>query len=254
MALLEVRNLDKRFGGLAAINDLDLDVDEGEIRGIIGPNGAGKTTLFNLISGVFRPTRGRITCRGKEISNLDPHKIAEMGLVRTFQRATLFGEFTVLKNIMLACHLHAREGLFSTLFGRVHHKEKEAEERSLELMEFMGLTGLKDEQAWSLPCGHQVALGITVALAVKPKLLMLDEPVAGMTPTEKQHMKGLIRKVRDQGITVLLVDHDMKVVMDICDKITVLNFGKKLTEGLPTEISQNKDVIEAYLGGEGSAA
>lgn len=254
MAILEVKELSKYFGGLAALSDLDLTIDEGEIRGIIGPNGAGKTTLFNIISGVYHPTKGSVIYQGSDISRLSPDQIAERGVVRTFQLTTLFQEFTVLKNVTVACHLYARAGVFRTIFGGSQQKQRGSEERALEIVEFMGLTHLKDEQAWNLPHGHQRALGVAIALAAKPKLLMLDEPVTGMNPTEKQHMKDLIRKVRDQGITVSLVEHDMRTVMDLCERITVLDFGKKLAEGSPKEISQNKDVIEAYLGGEEVAA
>jgi len=254
MALLEVKGLSKYFGGLAAISDLDLTINEGEIRGIIGPNGAGKTTLFNVISGVYQPTEGSVIFQGSDISGLPPDKIAERGIVRTFQRAALFQDLTVLKNVTVARHLHGREGVFGAMFGTARQIEKENEEKALEIVEFMGLGDLKDELAMNLPHGHQRALGVAIALAAEPKVLMLDEPVTGMNPTEKQHMLQLIKKVRDQGITVLLVEHDMRTVMGLCTYISVLDFGKKLAEGLPEEIQANKAVIEAYLGGEEIAA
>jgi len=254
VAILEVKELSKYFGGLAALSDLDLTIDEGEIRGIIGPNGAGKTTLFNVISGVYRPTKGSVIYQGSNISSLSSDQIAEKGLVRTFQRTALFHDFTVLKNVTVARHLHAKEGVFGAIFGTARRMEKENEAKALELVEFMGLGGLKDELAMNLPHGHQRALGVAIALATEPKLLMLDEPVTGMNPTEKQHMLQLIKKVRDQGITILLVEHDMRTVMGLCTYISVLDFGKKLTEGLPKEIQANKAVIEAYLGGEEIAA
>jgi branched-chain amino acid transport system ATP-binding protein len=255
MAMFEVKRLSKYFGGLAAISDLDLAVDEGEIRGIIGPNGAGKTTLFNVISGVYRPTKGEIIYRGKEISGLKASKIAEKGVVRTFQRTALFHDFTVLGNVSVARHLHAKDGFLETIFGTSWRGKKENVAKVLEIIEFMGLTPLKDELAYNLPHGHQRALGVAIALAAEPELLMLDEPVTGMNPTETQNMTDLIRKVRDEWkMTILLVEHDMKVVMGVCDKISVLNFGEKLAEGLPEEIQENADVIEAYLGGEEVAA
>jgi branched-chain amino acid transport system ATP-binding protein len=263
MAMLEIKELTKYFGGLAALQNLFFDVDEGEIRGVIGPNGAGKTTLFNVISGLFLPTSGSIlfertqicgskpSFRGRRSWGLKTNERAELGLVRTFQRTALFHDFSVLGNVTIARHLHAKEGVFGAVFGTARRLEKENKERALEIVEFIGLGHIKDEPASSLPHGHQRALGVAIALAAEPKLLMLDEPVTGMNPTETQNMTDLIRKVRDEwGVTILLVEHDMRTVMGLCEKVTVLNFGEKLAEGSPQEITENKGVIEAYLGAE----
>ncbi len=251
MPFLEVNGVSMYFGGLAANQDLTFSVEGGEIRGIIGPNGAGKTTLFNVISGVYRPSSGAIFFEGAQISGLGPHQIARRGLVRTFQRVAILREFTILENVSIGRHLHARESGFAAVFGSARQMEKENEERALEIVEFIGLGDMKDELASSLPHGHQRALGVAIALAAEPRLLMLDEPVTGMNPTETQHMTGLIRKLRNEwGVTILLVEHDMRTVMGLCEKITVLNFGRMLAEGTPEEITANDEVIEAYLGAE----
>jgi len=252
MPLLEIRNVSKYFGGLEAVSNLDFAVDQGEIRGLIGPNGAGKTTLFNMISGVYRPTSGRVVFKGKDITQLKPHAVAKMGLVRTFQATILFKNFSVLKNLVAGYHLHSKVNFWGALFNTpaTVKKERDIEKKAMEILEFMRLSKYKDELALNLPHGHQRALGISIALAAEPKLLMLDEPVTGMNPEETTEMMGLINKIRDRGITVLLIEHDMKAVMGLCERITVLNFGKKLAEGPPEEIRKNKDVIEAYLGGE----
>ena len=251
MSVLETKGLSKNFGGLAALSNIDLTIQEGEIRGIIGPNGAGKTTLFNVISGVYRPTSGQILYeKGKRIDGLASSKIAEMGLVRTFQRTALYLDFTVLKNVTVARHLHARENLFRVIAGMTRDIQKENVARALEIVEFMGLGQLRDELATNLPHGHQRALGVAIALACEPRVLLLDEPLTGMTPTEKAHMIDLIRKVHRQGITILIVEHDMKSVMELCDYISVLDFGTLLVEGPPAEIQNNEAVINAYLGTE----
>jgi len=251
MAILEVRNLSKNFGGLMANRDLDLDVEEAEIRGVIGPNGAGKTTFFNVISGVCKPSSGSIKFDGKDISSLSPDKIAELGVVRTFQRVALYPDFTVLENVNIGRHLHSRENLFSAVFGGTRKLEEKNLEKSKQIVDFLGMSAYQDEVASNLPYGLQRALNVAIALATEPRLLMLDEPVAGMNPTETQEMTRIIRLIRDEmGMTVMLVEHDMRTVMNLCDKITVIDFGEKLAEGLPHEIRENKDVIEAYLGAE----
>ena len=251
MTILEVKGLSKYFGGLSALNDINLTIQEGEIRGIIGPNGAGKTTLFNVVSGVYRPTSGQIFYMdGTRIDGLATSKIAEMGLVRTFQRTALYHDFTVLKNVTVARHLHAKERIYKVFAGTVKKMEAENVEKASEIVEFMGLGHLKNELAANLPHGHQRALGVAIALACEPTVLFLDEPLTGMTPTEKAHMIDLIRKVHQQGITTLIVEHDMKSVMELCDYISVLDFGKLLVEGTPAEIQNDETVINAYLGTE----
>ena len=251
MSILEVKGVSKYFGGLAALDDVNLTIQEGEIRGIIGPNGAGKTTLFNVISGVYRPTLGQIFYMGE--TRIDGHassKIAGMGIIRTFQRTALYPDFTVLRNVTVARHLRAKENIFGVFAGTVKKMEKEHVQKALEIVEFMGLGRLKNELATNLPHGHQRALGVAIALACEPKVLLLDEPLTGMTPTEKAHMIDLIRKVHQQGITILMVEHDMRSVMELCNYISVLDFGKLLVEGLPVEIQNNEAVITAYLGTE----
>ena len=249
-----VEGLCKNFGGLAAVSDLSFQVNEREIRGLIGPNGAGKTTIFNVISGFYRPSAGRVIYQGKNIAGLNSHQIAQQGIVRTFQATTLFQEFTALKSVIVGRYLHTRSNMWTALFGTARSSERINEERAIEILEFLGLADRRDELAANLPHGLQRALGIAIALAAEPTLLLLDEPFAGMNPEETRHMMSLIAKVRERGITILLVEHDMKAVMGLCDRITVVNFGRLLAEGSRDEIRSNKDVIEAYLGAGKHAA
>ena len=249
-----VENLQKRFGGLAAIDGLSFELKEGSIHGLIGPNGAGKTTVFNVISGFYRPTAGRIFYRGESIGGLQPHQIVAKGLVRTFQETTLFQEFTTFENALMGCYLHTKSSMISALFGTQRASERASDARTLEVLEFLGLAERRDELASNLPHGLQRALGVAVALTAQPRLLLLDEPFAGMNPEETRNMMDLIQKVRESGITILLVEHDMQAVMGLCERITVVNFGQLLMEGAPDEIKNNKDVIEAYLGTDLNAA
>ncbi len=248
MALLEVNSISKRFGGLVALDDVNFAVEAGELRGLIGPNGAGKSVMFKTISGFYSPTRGKIIYEGKDITRWKASDVAEQGLVRTFQETTLFQEFTVYQNVLVGSHIRARSSLFAALFRTDRQRQKEADEKTAEVLDFMGLIERKDQLALNLPLGSQRALAVAIALAAEPKLLLLDEPFAGMNPEETGHMMDLVRKVHESGVTIVLVEHDMKAVMGLCEQIMVLNFGKLLAEGSPEEIRSNDEVIEAYLG------
>jgi len=250
MNILELVSLRKEFGGLVATDDVNLGIEEGEIRGLIGPNGSGKTTLFNLITGFIRPTRGKVIWQGHDITGQSPDTIAKKGLVRSFQLTTVFKEVTALQNVITARHLHNKANILGQIFGRTNAREKEkaVEEKAISLLETMGIGDVKDEIAGELPHGYQRALGITITLATEPKLLLLDEPVTGMNSIETRDMMERIKMLRDIGITILLVEHDMKAVMTTCEKITVMNFGEKIAEGSPEEVSKNREVIKAYLG------
>lgn len=252
MAILEIKGLSKNFGQLKAVNRVDLSVEEGEIRGLIGPNGSGKTTMFNVISGFLKPTGGTVIWQGVDITGSPPHVVARRGLARTFQLTALFSEMTSLQNVVMSCHLHTRTSLWEQLWRntKTRRKEREIEEKAVGLLETMGIGDKKDEIAGDLPHGHQVALGIANALATEPKMILLDEPVGGMNPTETSETMDRIKMLRDRGITVLLVEHDMRAVMTSCDKITCINFGNKIAEGTPQMVCGHREVIEAYLGGD----
>jgi branched-chain amino acid transport system ATP-binding protein len=250
--ILEINDLGKEFGGVVALKDVGLTVQPGEILGIIGPNGAGKTTLFNVITGFQRATRGEVFFDGRKITGLKPNRIARLGLVRTWQLVNLIPNRTALENILMAYHLERRASVVGALLNTRLSRSEESSirARALELMESMGLTEIKNDAAYALPYGLQRLLGVCLALAANPKLLLLDEPTAGMSGSETASMIEQIQTVRGKGVTVMLVEHDMKVIMNTCDRILVLNFGVKIAEGAPAEISNNYEVIKAYLGFE----
>lgn len=250
VVLLELRGLTKRFGGLTALGNLSMEVQEGEILGLIGPNGAGKSTVFNLISGVHRPTSGRVFFRGEEITGLPPHVVARKGLVRTFQTTTLFHDYSLLDNLRVGRYLGLGTGVWGTFLGSRSYRREEEEntQKAVELLGIVGLSHLRDELAKNLPHGHQRALGVAIAMAADPALFMLDEPLTGMNREEASSIMEIIRRIRDHGVTVLLVEHNMRAVMGLCDRIVVLNYGTKIAEGRPDAIREDREVIKAYLG------
>ena len=253
-ALLEIKGLTKQFGGLLAVNDFDAFVNQGEIVGLIGPNGAGKSTLFNLITGVYPSTRGQVIFDGKDITHRKPHQVAALGIGRTFQLNPLFADFTVLQNVSASFHLHPRSSLLDIYFNTPKYRRNETyiKEQSLEVLRTVGLEKVKDELAKNLPHGYQKMLGVARALATRPKLLLLDEPLGGMNPSEIEFSLSAIKKMREGGMTILIVEHNMQI-LTICDRVVVISFGQKICEGLPKEVRENKDVISAYFGGEHAA-
>ena len=254
--MLETKGLTKDFKGLRAVSNLDLNVDAGEIVGIIGPNGAGKTTVFNLVTGFLQPTDGKVIFEGKDIVGQKPHAIAKSGIVRTFQLDRIFHDFTILQNLVTASHLYAKIGFWEATLNtsRYRKKNRNTWDHAMEIMQFVGLGDRKDEIARNLSHGHQKMLGIAIALAANPKLLLLDEPLAGMNPAEVSKALETIGEIRVRGTSVLLIEHNMRAVMSICDRIVVLNFGTEIARGLPEEVKQNKEVIQAYLGAGEHAA
>ncbi len=251
MTILVSKNVTKRFGGLEALSKIDLVVQEHSIHSIIGPNGAGKTTFFNCVTGFYTPEEGQILFNGQDITGLSPDRITHLGISRTYQNIRLFKNMTAIENILVGMHPHLRTGLFGSIFrpSWVKQEEQQALQEAKRLLEFVGLKGRGDMFAKNLPYGEQRRLEIARALASRPKLLLLDEPTAGMNPSETQEMVNFIRYLRDQlGITILLIEHQMRVVMNISEVISVLDFGQKIAEGTPAEIQRNQRVIESYLG------
>jgi branched-chain amino acid transport system ATP-binding protein len=248
--MLEVKGLTKFFGGLEAVSGIDMTVKAGQIMGLIGPNGAGKTTVFNLLTGVLKPTRGSITFEGEDIAGKKPHKVAKKGMIRTFQATNIYPDFTVLDNITLSCHLNPGVGSLESLLHTRSSRRKDGEilERSHAILREVGLEGLAQTSARNLAHGHKRTLGIACALACGPKLLMLDEPLGGMNGEEVTETMKLITRLWEKGLTVLLIEHNVRATMSLCHQIVVINFGKKIAEGIPEEIKAHPEVVKAYLG------
>lgn len=249
-SLLELRNLTRRFGGLVAVEGLSFSVLRGEIVGIIGPNGAGKTTVFNMITGFLKPSSGQVYFQNEEITGFRPEAIAARGLVRTFQSTALFSSLPVLDNVLVGLHLHAHNGLLSALLPtqRIARQRRQEQERAMDVLSFLGLGSHAYELAKNLPHGHQRVLGLAIALAAAPQLLLLDEPMTGMDAQEVAALVEAIQRIRQQGTSVLLVEHNVDAVQELCDRVAVLHHGQKIAEGSPRQVLAQPAVVEAYLG------
>jgi branched-chain amino acid transport system ATP-binding protein len=248
--MLELQGITQIFGGVTALNDVSFSIRADEITGVIGPNGAGKTTLFNIVTGIYQQTSGRVIFEGQDISGIPAERLASLGMVRTFQNIELFGKMTVLENVMVGLHSRSSSGLFACSFKMpwALKEERRIREEALQWLEFVGIADLAEVTAANLPFGRGRMLEIARAMACKPRMMLMDEPAAGLNSQETVGLAELIRKIRELGVTVVLVEHDMELVMDICDRIVVLNLGQKLAEGTPREIQDNPEVIAAYLG------